>query len=495
MKFRYKVLLVNIIIIAITLSVSGYFIMSRQNRLMMDAEIKNAVTENNLLESVIEYSLLDVINDPQSAVSDALPDIADRISAGMLSTTTELFVGYESELIYSSNIEDTIPKNVLKQTSSNGRKNYQITEEKKGSFVYVVSSVYVEEKAITIITKRNITDTRTIITYNIYVFRIFIIVILMISGLIVYVLSLLLTRPLEKLNRVTDEFAEGNFDTRSRVRSRDEVGLLSEKFNHMADSVEGHIDELNDMIHRRDQFVADFTHEIKTPMTTIIGYADTIRSVELPRETEVKAANYIFSEGKRLEQMSQHLFDLIYLKDGEIPKQPVNTQALGDSVVETVLPSIEGAGIKLESEFDSETLVGDASLLKTVFINLLDNARKATVAAKESDAKDDSKIIRFTGRKITFHPDKDDEISKKNKSSDSSSERYQFVVEDQGIGIAEEDIDRICDEFYMVDKSRSRREGGAGLGMSLVAAILKEHGADLSIESELGVGTKMIVTF
>ena len=68
MKFRHKVLLVNIIIIAITLSLSGYFIMSRQNRLMMDAEIKNAVTENNLLESVIEYSLLEVINDPKSDV-------------------------------------------------------------------------------------------------------------------------------------------------------------------------------------------------------------------------------------------------------------------------------------------------------------------------------------------------------------------------------------------------------------------------------------------
>ena len=67
-------------------------------------------------------------------------------------------------------------------------------------------------------------------------------------------------------------------------------------------------------------------------------------------------------------------------------------------------------------------------------------------------------------------------------------------MEDHGIGIAPEDIDRICDEFYMVDKSRSRSEGGAGLGMSLVAAILKEHAADLKIESELGKGTRMIVT-
>ena len=221
--------------------------------------------------------------------------------------------------------------------------------------------------------------------------------------------------------------------------------------------------------------------EIKTPMTTIIGYADTIRSVELPRETEVKAANYIFSEGKRLEQMSQHLFDLIYLKDGTIPKQPVNTQALGDAVVDTMLPSIENAGLSLEADFENDTITGDSSLLKTVFVNLLDNARKATATALESE-KDKERVIHFTGKVLTG-----------DKTSDKKG--YQIIVEDHGIGIAKEDIDRICDEFYMVDKSRSRQEGGAGLGMSLVSVILKEHGATLDMESELGVGTRMIVTF
>ena len=481
MKFRHKVLMVNIIIIAITLSLSGYFIMSRQNRLMMDAQIKNAVIENNLMESVIEYSLLEVINDPKKYVGSELPEIADRVTAGMLSSDTELFLGYDGQLLFGSNKKDSIPVRLLTKDPESGRKRYEVSEEKKGDYVYVITSIYVEEKEIAIITKRNITDTKDIINSNINMFRYFIVVILFISGFMVYILSLLLTRPLEKLNRVTDEFAEGNFDTRSKVRSRDEIGLLSEKFNHMADSVEDHIDELNDMIHRRDQFVADFTHEIKTPMTTIIGYADTIRSVELPRETEVKAANYIFSEGKRLEQMSQHLFDLIYLKDGTIPKQPVNTQALGDAVVDTMLPSIENAGLSLEADFENDTITGDSSLLKTVFVNLLDNARKATATALESE-KDKERVIHFTGKVLTG-----------DKSSDKKG--YQIIVEDHGIGIAKEDIDRICDEFYMVDKSRSRQEGGAGLGMSLVSVILKEHGATLDIESELGVGTRMIVTF
>ena len=125
----------------------------------------------------------------------------------------------------------------------------------------------------------------------------------------------------------------------------------------------------------------------------------------------------------------------------------------------------------------------DSALLKTAFINLLDNARKATKASDSEEGTEDAKKIHFTGKIIQA------------EGEDSENRKYEFIVEDHGIGIAQKDIERICDEFYMVDKSRSRSEGGAGLGMSLVAAILNEHSADLKIESELGVGTRMIVTF
>lgn len=525
MKFRYKVVLVNIIIIALTLSISGFFIMSRQNQLMIDSQIKNAVTENNLIESAVEYSLLDIINDPTtSSVQGTLPIVSQRISSGMLSSTANMFVTYNHDIVFSSSkdtsnetithikdlvddsssrkkyliTDETITQTILKESKNidnndNATSTKYETKKIKKNYIYVASSIVINDTKINIITKRDNTETIDTINNNIYIFRIFIISMLLLSGIIVYGFSKLLTKPLEKLNSVTDEFAEGNFESRSTIHSQDEVGLLSKKFNHMADSVNNHIDELNDMIHRRDQFVADFTHEIKTPMTTIIGYADTIRSVELPREDEVKAANYIFSEGKRLEQMSSHLFDLIYLKDGVVPKQPINTQGLGEAVVTTVEPAIERAQLTLKADFENANITGDSALLKSVFINLLDNARKA------STVPDNKREIIFSGRIISGEElssrQKDEDQNSKDKKKSSKDEfYYEYVVEDHGIGIAEEDINKICDEFYMVDKSRSRSEGGAGLGMSLVAAILKEHDAELNIESELGVGTKMIVT-
>ncbi|MBO4862898.1 MAG: HAMP domain-containing histidine kinase [Eubacterium sp.] len=483
MKFRYKVLLINIIIISLTLSISGYLMMSRQNRMLLDSEIKNAVTENNLAQSVIEYSILDIINNTDSDLANELPSLADQVSVGMISETSDLYVRFDSKLLYSTEKGELkkikIPLFVNSSTyasdsdasflfsgSNDIRKRYIITKIKDDYYIYVTSNSIPDNRVLNIITRRNITETEKLMNKSIRDFRLFTIAMLILSGILVYLITRLLTRPLEKLNKVTDSFAEGDFSARSDVHSKDEIGLLSGRFNHMADSVEDHIVELNDMIHRRDQFVADFTHEIKTPMTTIIGYADTIRSVDLPREDEIKAANYIFSEGQRLELMSSHLFDLIYLKDAEVPKQPVNTVALGDAVIQTISPSLEKAGITLTSSFDNATINGDSALLKTAFINLIDNARKASSEGSE---------IAFTGKE--------------------TDDAYVFVVEDHGIGIAEEDIDRICDEFYMVDKSRSRKEGGAGLGLSLVSAILKEHDATLDIKSKLGKGTVISIGF
>ena len=483
MKFRYKVLLINIIIISLTLSVSGFIMMSRQNRMLLDNELKNAVTENNLAQSVIEYSILDVINNPEGNLEASLPSLAEQVSVGMITDTSDLYVRYDQRLLFSTESGDLAKVKIplfdnasIYASESDAqffisgaydiRKKYLITEVGNDYYIYVASSSVPDNMLLNIVTRRKITETERLMKKNLRDFRIFTIAMLLISGLLVYLITKLLTRPLEKLNKVTDSFAEGDFSARSKVTSKDEVGLLSDKFNHMADSVEGHIEELNDMIHRRDQFVADFTHEIKTPMTTIIGYADTIRSVDLPREDEIRAASYIFSEGQRLETMSSHLFDLIYLKDAEVPMQPVNTVALGEAVIQTVSPSLEKASVTLEYDFENATLTGDSALLKTAFINLMDNARKAS---------SEGSTVSFTGRLV-------DNI-------------YTFTVEDHGIGIAEEDIGRIFDEFYMVDKSRSRKEGGAGLGLSLVSAILKAHDATLDIKSKLGEGTTFIIGF
>ena len=135
-------------------------------------------------------------------------------------------------------------------------------------------------------------------------------------------------------------------------------------------------------------------------------------------------------------------------------------------VAESVTPILKRKKQKLVCEITDAWIKGDEQLLKSVFINIIDNARKAS---------EDGSKIRFVAEKIT--------------------EGVRILVQDFGVGISEEHLKRICDEFYMVDKSRSRQEGGAGLGLALAASIIESHGEKLEIESTVGHGTTMWVVF
>ena len=263
-----------------------------------------------------------------------------------------------------------------------------------------------------------------------------------------------------------DEMADGNYKMRASVHSSDEIGQLAAKFNNMASSVDMHVNELEEQVHKREQFVADFTHEIKTPMTTIIGYADTMRSVELPREDQISSLNYIVSAGKRLEVMARKLFDLIYLNRSDIEMSQITVDSIVRETERIVNPALLSADITLKKKIDPAMIYGNRDLLATAFINFIDNSRKASKQGS---------VIEFTG-----------EVSEDN---------YILSVKDFGIGMKPEHVDKICDEFYMVDKSRSRREGSAGLGMSLASLIIKRHNAELKISSEENVGTCISVIF
>ena len=182
---------------------------------------------------------------------------------------------------------------------------------------------------------------------QIWYFRLVILLVLAAASMLMTMVSRFLTRHLELLAQASGEIARENYAKRVRISSEDEVGQLAEQFNHMADAVEDHIMQLREMIQSREQFVAGFTHEIKTPMTAIIGYADTMRSMELPRQEQVLALNYIFSEGKRLEDMSGKLFELLCLKRTEIECIPVHVTDLITGVVRTTKPILEKKEIVL----------------------------------------------------------------------------------------------------------------------------------------------------
>lgn len=468
MRFRYKVLFINIMLLSLALGAAGYLMIQRNFELARNTQLQNAIVENNILQASVEYELLQVINGNGSySMNDELTKIGSRVASGLSALSSSFYIKYGDDYAYSYDGHEYKIIDALFENISVGGKNYVMTFEEGRHYIYVTSYSTVNDKAFCVVSKRDISEAYSLMDSQIAFYRMLVLVIVAVGGMLMYGFSVYLTRPLEKLNRITDEIIDGNYDVHMEVRTDDEIGLLTDKFNRMSNSVAEHVDELNDMIHRRDQFVADFTHEIKTPMTTIIGYADTMRSIELSREEQIMALNYIFSEGRRLERMSAKLFELIYLKQHDIELLPVHVTDLSREIVSITEPALNKKNITFATDIEPAVVLGSRELLVNVFINLIDNARKASA--------DDSRIS-FTG---SF---KDGDI-------------YEFCVTDNGTGMSKEDAARICDEFYMADKSRSRKEGGAGLGMSLVAMILERHGATLEIESELGKGTVMRVGF
>lgn len=465
MKFRYKVLFINIILLSAIIGTVGFLMIDKNFSLALESQIKNAVEENNIIQSSVEYELLNLLNSDSKNLATHLADIGTDLTVNMAANQSDIYILYDGSLLYPG-VKGVFPYPELWQNTEMGEKNYIIVEEDERQYIYTVSCNIVFNKNLNIINRRDITDIFLLLEKQKQYFLILLIFAVLFCSVCLFIISHLLTKPLETLNRVSLSFGQGDYEARAKINTRDEIGALAKTYNDMAQSVSDHVNELQDMLLRQEQFVADFTHEIKTPMTSIIGYADTIRSKSMSQENLILAASYIFHEGKRLEDMSMKLFDLIYTKKHEIELIPLVTAKLIEEVSISVTPSLKANHITLTTDFVNCKIDGEINLLKTAFINLIDNARKAS--------SPDSKII--------FHG----EITK---------DGYRIYVKDFGIGIDKEHLSHICDEFYMVDKSRSRQEGGAGLGLSLAALIFKSHNATMDIESTLGMGTTVYVTF
>jgi len=466
MKFRFKVLIINIILLSIGISTIGYFMIDKNVNMALQEQVRNAIDENNMLQAAIEYQLLNYAASSSSLIAQQLPDITKDVISGMSASQSHIYILFNDSIAFSSEEHYQDPVNLFKINTEMGKKKYAIHAENGKYYVYTASCNVLADSNLNIINKRDITDSYTLMQEEIQYFRFLLVLILVFCSIGMTIICTILTKPLEHLRAVSDSFGKGDYTARATVYSSDEVGILANTYNEMAESVEEHVKDLEDMVERQDQFVADFSHEMKTPMTAIIGYADMLRSQELTKENQITASSYIFNEGRRLETMSQKLFDLIYTKQNRIVKTDFFTKQLMTQVAESVTPGLNAKNITLDFSYDNVKLNGDIDLLKSSFINLIDNARKASP---------EGKTIRFTGR-----------------TSDSG---YLITVQDFGIGIDEKHLSRITDAFYMVDKSRSRTEGGAGLGLSLASMIFSKHDANLSIKSKLNEGTTITVTF
>lgn len=295
-----------------------------------------------------------------------------------------------------------------------------------------------------------------------YVYRITFIVLIALCAVLAFVMAWLLTRPLSKLSRASRDIASGNLASRSKIRSNDEVGKLSEDFDIMAHQVEKSVLSMQESMDQQERFMGSFAHELKTPMTAIIGYADLLRRGRLDLEEQKSAAEYIFSESARLESLSLKLLDIFVLDRRDFELVPESPAHLVEEIIISLSHTLAKEGITITGECEEGLCYLEPDLVKSLIINLIDNARKAT----------------GLGGNITV-------------VTTMIPEGCCIQVIDDGKGIPPDSLEHLAEAFYRVDKSRSRAEGGAGLGLMLCVKIAELHEGLLEVESEVHRGTCM----
>ena len=322
----------------------------------------------------------------------------------------------------------------------------------EGSITYIKDTSYLDE------------DWRAIAI-------IFVAISLCVSAVLATVLFVILRRlssPLAKLTAGTAAVAKGDYSVRTEVGGKDEFSELSDGFNYMTERISDQIAALERVADQKQQLVDDLSHEMRTPLTSIHGYAEYLLNAAVGEEERIDALICIMTESERLGKLSQSLLDISYAGNAPISRSSLSLAEMFGSIEKRFEMKTKELGVELRTEIPDLLFNGDATLLELLFSNLTDNAIKACR---------DSKVKRVSVK------------------AELKEGRLTVSVTDTGRGMTEEELCHITEPFYRTDRARSRADGGAGLGLTLCRRIVDAHEGEMSFSSKPGEGTEVTVVF
>ena len=455
MKLFHKIFLCFIVIFGAAFQVAGYLLINFAYGNAMGQEKKLAFQEfqyNRYILQSILYSQPDFFSEKEVNASEIGGNFTTPVAVCMA----------DGEYVFSNMA--VLPDNIAFDEGEDDRIAFQICEKEGKSYIFVCDYVQESERGMFLVTQTDISSVvdsqKSMADYfqKIYIF------ILCISFPVIFLLTKAVTVSIKKVGKAAERIAGGEYSGRIITNGKDEIGELAVGFNRMAAQVEEKIAELSDVARQKEEFAANFAHELKTPLTSVIGYADMLYQHDLPREEVKSAAGYILDEGMRLESLSLKLMDLFVMdkQDFFLERMPLNE--LFQNLEQGIEPVCKKRGVTLHTAIGGGIIGVDYDLFKTMILNLADNAMKA-----------DCKDLWING--------------------EQHGSSYHLDIRDNGKGIPPAELGKVTEAFYMVDKSRSRKQHGAGLGMALVSKIVKIHGAEMEIESDGKTGTIISIVF
>ena len=461
MKLWLKQTLITLAVILLSVSLCLYFFVAKETDGLIQQAIQNG--ERDTAVFCDHLSTLDRTSSTsydadgvarQSLIQYTFSTYAHLLQTGACSWSLVM----DGRYFYNTAVND--PLTVL-QVSKEIITASRILETDGTHLLISTQNMTVLQTPITVYRTANIDETYRHIDDLTRMAQLSLLGCLLLCGVLLPLILRKTMKPLRKLTRVSEKIAGGEYGLRSQIQTGDEVGDLSRSFDHMAETVEQKICDLEETARRREMLLGALTHEMKTPMTAIIGFSGSLLSIPLTEEGRLEAAHEIHEAAKRTERLSQKMMQLISMQENPVVlNKTMDTQELLDKVCAAMEPAAKEKSVAFEMEAQAGTLTGDADLLFSLLTNLTDNAIKASP---------EHAIIRLT--------------------ASLKGNQQALSVIDQGSGIPTDKITLVTEPFYRVDKARSRKLGGAGLGLSLCQMIAQSHGGRLDIQSEVGKGT------
>lgn len=457
MKLAAKITFCLLALLGVVFAIGGFFMVeSNFNRGLEDAAQRGLASHLNAKEA-LRANLANAMYDGTAPQEYTLSGWGGQMAASLEAEGGTLALLNEGYTAYYNNLPREFGKGVQAAILAQPRYTQLFYRLSGSTYIVFPDRVSMNGKDYWLISAFNVSPVFAERQIQSNTFYVIYAIVLLASALLAVVASMLITRPLRRLEKAAQSIAAGAYGERTGLAGNDEIGRLAAAFDEMAEAVESRVDSLTLAAKQREDFMGAFTHELKTPMTAMMGYAALLKKDKLHGEEKDKALGYIHSETKRLEELSQKLLMLMGLSEENICLAPVKLDDVLGKVDEAFPPSGSRPTMPEKSEI---CVLADEDLLAALIINLVNNGFNAQAG----------------GGTVNIGINE-------NKADGTAT----LFVQDFGKGIAPQELARITEPFYQIE--RSRHKGTSGLGLALCRRIAQLHGGELEFDSIPEKGT------
>lgn len=463
MKLWQKVFLYTLILVMLAVSMTSILLLKSSFSFALNQKKQSVYSEHEFLVTSFKSMMITERLKENAIVLEEkkLQKFMEDTFGKNVGGSGILFCNAQNEQVYS-NREIYVPTGLMEAVRDTGKSYMQVD----GYQLYTASAESMEGKTYYVVTESDISDVMEIHENMLWQIQIISMVCAVVIALILLVVVKVLLNPLKKIDEGTRSIAQGNYQERIPERGHDELSELAHNMNAMAEAVEINVRALEHVAEDRKHFIDNLSHEMKTPLTSILGFSDLLQiKKDITEENRIEYAGIIKSEATRMRTLSGKLMELITVGETNLDWKQEDMKELFSEIGTSLKVITDNRNVNLVCQSEQGKLWVDRELFKSLLYNLVDNAVKAS--------KKGSKI-QVEGNFIDG--------------------QFCIEVSDEGVGIPQEEIEKITQAFYMVDKARSRADGGAGLGLALCKEIVSLHQGNMKFESHPGQGTRVLIS-